>query len=468
MNNKIWKLAIMIAIPLYTWFSGAPDGLSQEGWRLLGFYLSAIVGLMLKPYSVQIIFLAIIAASSIFMDNAKILLAGYGSTSLWMIIAAFSLSVAFGKTGLGHRLAYHLVSLFGSSVLRLGYVTALIDFILSPATPSNTARAAGIVYPINLSIAESIHSFPGETARKGGSYILMNGYFVTKITSFIFMTAMAPNLLALDFVNKILGISLTWGEWALAMIVPGLLMLIITPLIAYYVDRPTVTTIDNKALAAKGLAELGDMKTSEKILCVIFVLALIGWALPSIGIAVNATAVALVAMAFTLLTKIITWNDIVETKAVWNTFIWFGGLLGISTALSKAKFFDWLAIFMESHMAFDLSPLMVAVILAVISCAIRYLFASSTAYIASMMPVFLTVGKATGVDPALFGLLMLTTNAFGGSLTHYGASPGPIIFSAGYNTVKTWWTVGALLVIVYLIIDFTISPLWWSLTGYIG
>ena len=118
MNNKIWKLAIMIAIPLYTWFSGAPDGLSQEGWRLLGFYLSAIVGLMLKPYSVQIIFLAIIAASSIFMDNAKILLAGYGSTSLWMIIAAFSLSVAFGKTGLGHRLAYHLVSLFGSSVLR--------------------------------------------------------------------------------------------------------------------------------------------------------------------------------------------------------------------------------------------------------------------------------------------------------------------------------------------------------------
>ena len=67
-----------------------------------------------------------------------------------MIIAAFSLSVAFGKTGLGHRVAYHLIRAFGSTVLRLGYVTALLDLILSPATPSNTARAAGIVYPINF------------------------------------------------------------------------------------------------------------------------------------------------------------------------------------------------------------------------------------------------------------------------------------------------------------------------------
>ena len=47
----------------------------------------------------------------------------------------------------------------------LGYVTALLDLILSPATPSNTARAAGIVYPINLSIAESIGSYPGDTAK---------------------------------------------------------------------------------------------------------------------------------------------------------------------------------------------------------------------------------------------------------------------------------------------------------------
>ena len=59
------------------------------------------------------------------------------------------------------------------TVLRLGYVTALLDLVLSPATPSTQHVRLGIVYPINLSIAESIGSYPGDTAKRGGSFILM-------------------------------------------------------------------------------------------------------------------------------------------------------------------------------------------------------------------------------------------------------------------------------------------------------
>ena len=113
-------------IPVVLWFTTPPDGLTDTAWRLLGFYIAGIVGLILKPYPIQIILLAVLSASALFLDNAKDILVGYGSTALWMIIAAFSLSVAFGKTGLGHRVAYHLIDAFGSTVLRLGYVTALL------------------------------------------------------------------------------------------------------------------------------------------------------------------------------------------------------------------------------------------------------------------------------------------------------------------------------------------------------
>ena len=114
-----------------------------------------IVGLVLKPFPVPITVLLGCCYIFYFIEQHKDVLAGYSNTALWLIFAAFALSVAFGKTGLGHRIAYHLVRLFGSTTLRLGYVTAFLDLILSPATPSNTARAAGIVYPINLSIAGS-------------------------------------------------------------------------------------------------------------------------------------------------------------------------------------------------------------------------------------------------------------------------------------------------------------------------
>ena len=443
--ERLVKLAVIVLIPIILWFTTPPAGLSAEAWRLFGFYIAGILGLILKPYPIQIILLSVLSASALFLDNAKDILVGYGSTALWMIIAAFSLSVAFGKTGLGHRVAYHLIRAFGSTVLRLGYVTALLDLILSPATPSNTARAAGIVYPINLSIAESIGSYPGDTAKRGGSFILMNGYFVTKIT----------------------GLSMTWGEWALALALPGLIMLIFVPLVGYWIDRPEAVKIDNKKLAADGLEKLGPMKMSEKILAVVFILALIGWALPSIGIDLSATAVALVAMTVVFLSGIITWEDMVQTKAVWNTFIWFGAILGLSTALTKAKFFAWLATFMQTNLALDVSPLVVVLILSAISVVIRYLFASSTAYIASMLPVFLTVGMAAGVNPVMFGLVLLATNAFGGLVTHYGASPGPIIYSAGYNNLKEWWTAGGILAVLSWILLFVIGIPWWTFIGMI-
>lgn len=466
MKDKLWRVAVMAAIVAIAWFGGTPEGLKPQVWQLFGIYLATIVGLVLKPFPVPITVLLGVATSSILLSNTKDVLAGYSNTALWLIFAAFALSVAFGKTGLGHRIAYHLVRLFGSTTLRLGYVTAFLDLILSPATPSNTARAAGIVYPINLSIAEAVGSYPGETAKKAGAYLLQNGYFATKVTSFLFATAMAPNLLALDFITKLTGVSLNWGQWALAMFVPGFIMLMLIPLIGYMYERPSVKEIDNKKIAADGLAELGPMKASEKGLIAIALLAITGWVLPTFGIKIDATAVAIVAMIATFVCGIISWDDLLKTKAAWNTLIWFGGILGLSSALTKGKFFEWLAKYLEAHMNFGLDPFMMLILISIISVVVRYFFASGTAYISAMLPVFLIVGINAGIDPTLLAFIMIGTNAYGGSVTHYGAAPGPIIFSAGYNNVKDWWTVGLISAVVCLVLNYVIGIPWWKITGF--
>ena len=466
MKDKLWRVAVMAAIVAIAWFGGTPEGLKPEVWQLFGIYLATIVGLVLKPFPVPITVLLGVATSSILLSNTKDVLAGYSNTALWLIFAAFALSVAFGKTGLGHRIAYHLVRLFGSTTLRLGYVTAFLDLILSPATPSNTARAAGIVYPINLSIAEAVGSYPGETAKKAGAYLLQNGYFATKVTSFLFATAMAPNLLALDFITKLTGVSLNWAQWAAAMFVPGFIMLMLIPLIGYMYERPSVKDIDNKKIAADGLAELGPMKASEKGLIVIALLAITGWILPTFDIKIDATAVAIVAMIATFVCGIISWDDLLKTKAAWNTLIWFGGILGLSSALTKGKFFEWLAKYLEAHMNFGLDPFMMLILISVISVAVRYFFASGTAYISAMLPVFLIVGINAGIDPTLLAFIMIGTNAYGGSVTHYGAAPGPIIFSAGYNNVKDWWTVGLISAVVCLVLNYVIGIPWWKIAGF--
>ncbi|WP_204322967.1 anion permease, partial [Streptococcus pneumoniae] len=114
---------------------------------LLGVYIATIVGLVLKPYGEPVILLAAIAVSGVIIGNTEgakelvkvgNMLDGYKSGTTWLIFTAFTLSSAFVITGLGKRIAYHMIGAMGSTTLRLGYVTMFLDLLLSPATPSNT------------------------------------------------------------------------------------------------------------------------------------------------------------------------------------------------------------------------------------------------------------------------------------------------------------------------------------------
>ncbi|GKX59666.1 anion permease [Leminorella grimontii] len=475
MNNKIWKLCILVLIPLIIWFIPPPDGLTESSWRLFGFYLAAIFGLILKPFSEAVVLMAAVGFAGIFLNNTSKILVGYSTSTVWLVFAAFGISVAFVKTGLGRRIAYHMIRAFGSTTLRLGYVTAFLEFVISPVTPSNTARSGGIVFPIVLSVVKALGSEPGESAQKAGSYLMSNIYFVMKVSSFIFITAMAPNLLTADFAAKILDVHLDWGIWALAMIVPGIALLLIVPAIGYYLDKPEITHVDNKKIAQEGLAELGPMTKNEKILVGIFISALLGWALPSIlgqgfgiGLKIDATAVAIVATVLCILLGVIKWDDVLNNKGAWNTLLWFGGIIGLASALNKAKVFDWLASLIQNNIDFGHNPFIVLTVIGFLSIAVRYFFASASSYAIAMLPVFLTVGKVAGADPMALALVLAATNSYGGSLTHYGGGAAPIIFGAGYSEVKKWWISGAVIAIACFIVTMTVGYVWWQFLGIVN
>ena len=96
------------------------------------------------------------------------------------------------KSGLGRRIAYMLISRFGSTTLGLGYSMAVTDALIAPAFPSNTARS-GVLYPIVFSLAVGSGSRAGETRRKVGAYLMMNGIAGLTISSALWLTAMAAN-----------------------------------------------------------------------------------------------------------------------------------------------------------------------------------------------------------------------------------------------------------------------------------
>lgn len=477
--SKVQKLAILAAIPVVFFATPAPDGLPLIAWHLFGIYLSTIVGLVIKPYGEPVILLAAVALSAITIGNtagAKDLvqisqtLKGYQSGTTWLIFTAFTLSSAFVITGLGKRIAYHMIGLMGSTTLRLGYVTMFLDLLLAPATPSNTARAGGIVFPIINSVAVSLGSDPETSPKKAGRYLLMNVYMVVKTTSYLFFTAMAPNALAWSLMAPILGLDpnwLSWVKWFLAASVPGLLCLFLIPFICYLISPPEIKQVDNKAIAKNGLAELGPMSFREKALAVLFVLALLAWIFAK-PLHVDATTIALTVMVLCVLLNIVSWDDILKNKAGWNTLIWYGGIIGLSGVLEKAGFFDWLATTLNHYLKFENQGTLALIIILTLSVAVRYLFASGGAYVAAMVPVFATVGKVAGAPLELLALGLLFSNSYGGSVTHYGGGPGPITFGAGYNDIKSWWIAGAVVAFGSLLVHLTIGMGWWNLLMGMG
>lgn len=474
--SKYWKQIVFFLIPCVIFWTPPPTGLSLVAWRLFGWYIAAIFGLVAKPWAMPVVLLAAVTGSAIavgFTPNdykleVKNVLAGYSSTTTWLVFTAFALSTAFVNTGLGKRIAYLMIKGFGSTTLRLGYINTILDTLISPGMPSVTARGGGIMMPIMNSVAKAIGSEPETSPKRGGLFLLLNTYFTVKNTGYLFITAMAPNALALSLITPILNIKLNWTQWFLAAAAPGLLITFLTPLVLYLMYKPEVREVDRVEIADKGLAEMGPMKSSEKWLLVIFICALLGWVTGK-WTGINATAVALSAMVGCIIVNVITWDNILQNKGGWNTLIWYGGIIGLSSALAKADFFKWLALAFQNLLGGHLNGgYAMLVLILFVSVAIRYCFASGGAYIAAMVPVFATVGAVTHVDPLLLTCGLLFSNAYGGMLTHYGAGPAPIIFGTGYSTTKQWWTAGAVIGFGSLVIHATLGVAWWQMLRGMG
>ena len=210
MTVKWNRLLIVLIIGLIIWFIPPPDAINLNVWHLFALFVATIAGFILQPIPIgAVAFCGITTGSLLGVISVNTAISGFGNSTIWLIICAFLLARAFINSGLGKRIAYIIIKLIGKSSLTIGYAITLSDFIISPATPSSTARAGGIIYPIIQSLSSALGSEPGPTARKFGAYIMQIEYQANAITCAMFMTAMAGNPLVVELAEKTAGIHIS-------------------------------------------------------------------------------------------------------------------------------------------------------------------------------------------------------------------------------------------------------------------
>ena len=71
----------------------------------------------------------------------------------------------------------------------------------------------------------------------------------------MFLSALAPNLLALALVKSIIGFEISWGMWFLAFLPLGVLLILTMPLLAYWFYPPEVKVPGDKAHAGQTIGQ---------------------------------------------------------------------------------------------------------------------------------------------------------------------------------------------------------------------
>lgn len=460
-------LGVGLAIAL----SPAPAGLEPYAWRYLGLFVAVIIGLIMEPVPAAAVgFIGVTAAAVLsrwvlfspaeiadpgFHENSAAVawaLSGFSNATVWLIFAAFVFSLGYDKTGLGRRLSYLLLSRLGGRSLTLGYAVMAADLILAPFTPSVTARSGGTIYPVVKNIPPIYQSLPNDpSARRIGGFLMWVALASTCVTSSMFLTALAPNLLAAELVRKTVQVEFTWTQWFFAFLPTGLILLATTPALVYLLYPPQVKkSPEVPQWARQELRKLGPLSRREWTLLVLVVLALGLWIFG--GDIIDPTTAALLVVGLLVVTRTIRWTDVLNDAAAFNTLIWFATLIPLAGGLAKVGVVDWLAELVGPSLA-NLPTIAALAGLIATSFVLHYLFASLTAHVTALFPVLLTIAtQIPGLPVGVAALGLSLSLGIMGIISPYASGPNPIYAGSGYLPSGDFWRLGAIFGCYYLFV----------------
>ena len=479
-----WRVLVPVGIAAGLALLPAPPGLVQHAWYFFALFTGVIAGLMCEPLpggAVGLIGVVAAAALAPFVlygpeelarpgfnpANAALgwALSGFSNATVWLIFAAFMFALGYAKSGLGKRIALTLVKSMGHNTLMLGYAIVAAETLLAPVTPSNTARSGGTIYPIIRNVPGLYDSNPNDaSARRIGSYIMWIAVASVAVTSSLFLTGFAPNLLAIELVRRTSNIDIGWFAWFSGFAPVGIPLLFAVPLLTYWFYPPEIKRSEEVSLwAARELVAMGKMTAHEITVAVLVILALTFWILG--GSDVNPTTVAMIVVVAMLLTGVFTWEDMLNYPAAWNTFVWLATLVTMADGLNRVGFVTWFADSVAGQLA-GVPAIAALVVLIAVFFFSHYMFASATAHATAMLPVMLAVGATIpGMPMPRYALLLCLTLGIMGVISPYGTAPNLIYAGSGYLPSRDFWKLGGIFGVVYFAAFLGICVPWVLVTG---
>lgn len=462
MKQTTYRLLTIALLSLFTyllWITPPPLQIDPKAWKLFAIFSATILSILLNVLPIIAASIIALAASVLsgVVESAKAY-AGFSESFILLIVAAFLVSHAVHKSGLGKRISLHMIKYFGKSTLGLGYSVMLTDLLIAPAFPSNTARS-GVLYPLVYGLAHDCGSKVGDgTHKKVGSYLMMTSMAGLTVSSALWLTAMAVNPVGAK-IAETMGIHITFSSWLMASLVPTLAAFAAIPWVLHRIYPPQLTsTPDAPANAQAMLTVMGPVSRNEWITAAVFIGMLLLWSLSGF-FSIDKAAVAFGGLGILIATRVFTVEDFHSQGEALSTLIWFAILFALSTQLSEMGFMSAVAGHFTTYLT-GMSWMAVYTLLIALYVLIHYFFVSQSAHLLALFGLFLSIGISAGVPGELMAMMLLFATNFNAIITPQGSSANAIYFSSGYITAREIYVYGGAVTLLNLIIYLALGTPW--------
>lgn len=394
-----WALAALCLA--LAWSLPPPPGLSPAGLRVLGTVVAAVPLFLLDllpDFAVALLLLVGWAAAGL---SGRTVLAGFASSSWFLVVAALGIGAAVARSGLLYRAALWSLDRLPAHPLGLAAALAGLGLVFSPAMPNLTARAA-LAAPVALEIAEALRLPPRSPAavRLGLATFLGFGQMGT-----LFLSGTTGGLLVYGLLPPEARAEVGWVGWLVGALPLHAVLLALSFGALLRLYRPEPGAVGRPAALAEQRRLLGSPGAVERaagLALALVIAAFVGAPLVGVDPVWPALVGVVALVGFGALDA-----SAIRSGMNWPLLLFLGVMSGLGDVFAAAGLSDWLGAELGRALApLTASPtpfLLVATLLGtLLSVLVRWQAAAAV-----LTVVLLPLTGAVGVHPWVLAICVL-------------------------------------------------------------
>ena len=459
MTPQLKRLSLFVgpAAALALTLSMMAMGWAQQGAMAAGLTLLCALWWIFEPIPIpatSMIPLGVFPLLGI-LDGKQVAQA-YGDPLILLLMGGAMLSKAMEKSGAHRRLALLMVNFFGAQDQRRLVFGFMVASAVLSMWVSNTATTL-MLLPVAYAVLESNSSASKKLAVPlflGIAYASSIGGLGTPIGS-------PPNVVFLKIYAEATGVNIGFGQWMLWALPVVLLMI---PLAGLWMTR----NLDRGEPLL--LPEVGDWRTEEVRVLVLFALTALAWITlrePAGGWSgwlnvpnANYAAVALtsVVLMFVLPNgsggKLLDWES--ASSIHWGVLLLFAGGIAIAKAFAVTGISEAIGQSLSG-----VTRLSIIGIIAIVALSVTFLteITSNTATTTLLMPILAAASLGAGFEPAIL-MLPAALSASCAFMLPVATAPNAIVFGTGKMTVEQMVREGFALNLIGVTVITAVVYLW--------